>query len=181
MDLGVLKWEAPAYLRGAAMQTFNGARVTVYGYGRDNAYKGHPDGGDSVRTTHDTRRVYGGAAHAILGSCAFQHPTTMAVQPESNIPDGSMVYVYGMGWFIVEDHCQKGLLGPRFDMWSGPTTEQERSALDKPEYRNVAVYTHLSNVPPNLRELVPSHAWTAHFNKMRERIRSQNLNLFVAP
>ena len=160
------------------MRRFEKARVTAYGYGPDNAYKGHPDGGDVVSRTHDPKRNFDHAAHAILGSGSFQSPTTIAVQPELGIPPGSMVYVYDRGWFVVEDECEVGLPGPRFDMWSGPSNKSEMSALDA--RLNVVVYTNAAHVPADLKAFGPSHTWTAHFNKMRDRIKTQGLSLFVS-
>ncbi len=161
------------------MQTFNNATITAFGYGLDNAYQGHPDGGDCVARTRDPKRNFGGAAHAVLGSGVFLYPTSMAVRPESEIPYGSMVYVHGMGWFIVEDHCKSGFPEARFDMWSGPSSEQEMSNLTGK--MNVTVYSDPNDVPPDLRAMGPSQAWTSHFDKMKERINRQGLALFVAP
>src|SRR6266851_3215963 len=113
------------------MQTFNNATITAYGYGPDNAYKDNPDGGDRVARTRDPKRNFGSAAHAVLGSGTFQHPTSLAVRPESGIPFGSMVYIYGIGWFTVEDVCKGGYKDPRFDVWSGPHNFHEMNALTK--------------------------------------------------
>jgi 3D (Asp-Asp-Asp) domain-containing protein len=161
------------------MQKFNSATITAFGQGKDNAYKNNPDGGDRVARTRDPKRNHGHAAHAVLGSGVFHYPTSLSVKPDSGIPFGSMVYVYGMGWFVVEDVMAGGFAGPRFDMWSGPSESHEMSALSGK--MDVVVYSNPDNVPRELQALGPSPKWTAHFNKMRDRIRTQKLTLFVAP
>lgn len=163
---------------GGNMQTFSNATITAYGYGKDNAYKNNPDGGDRVARVQDPKRNFGSAAHALLGSGHFDSPTSMSVRPESGVPFGSMVYVYGLGWFRVEDVMDRGFAGPRFDVWSGPSDSHEMAALSGG--MDVVIYSNLANVPPQLKALGPSPKWTAHFNKMRERIRAQKLSLFVA-
>jgi len=161
------------------MQSFVDATITAYGYGKDNAYRGHPNGLDCVARCLDPKRNFGGAAHAVLGSGVFQYPTSMAVRPESKIPYGSMVYVHGMGWFVVEDQCNTCFVGSRFDVWSGPTDKHEMSNLSGK--MNVDLYTEPTSVPRDIRSLGPSPKWTTHFQKMKERIRAQGLPLFVVP
>jgi hypothetical protein len=163
------------------MQTFKDATVTAYAYGRDNAFKGHPDGGDCVARTHDAKRRFGNAAHAVLGSGFFSSPSSMAKHPKSDIAFGSLAYVYERGWFVIEDVCDGDLEMPRFDMWSGPSTEHEMAMLTLKKSGVVVVYSDPNNIPSELRALGPSPAWTAHFQKMKQRIREKNIKLFVAP
>jgi len=139
---------------GENMRTFETARTTAFAFGKDNAYKGNPDGGDRVARTSDSRRRYGHAAHAVLGSGSFFSPTSVAIQPEAHLPFGAAVYIYGMGWFVVEDMMNPGLPGPRFDMWSGPSTSAEMNALDGT--RKVLLYTDRGNVPSEIASLGPS-------------------------
>jgi len=163
------------------MQTFKDATVTAYAYGRDNAFKGHPDGGDCVVQTRDAKRRFGNAAHAVLGSGFFSSPSSMAKHPKSDIAFGSMAYVYERGWFIIEDVSHGDIKMPSFDMWSGPSDKHEMSMLTLTKSAVVVVYSDPNSIPGDLRALGPSHAWTAHFQKMKQRIRERNLKLFVAP
>lgn len=174
-------YEIASVLEQTAMQRFEKATVTAYAYGHDNAYKGHADGGDCIARTHDSKRNFGGAAHAVLGSGFFSYPTSMAKHPTSSVAFGSMVYVYERGWFIIEDVCDGRVEMPRFDMWSGPSNDHEMSMMTMTKSAVVVVYSDPNNIPRELRALGPSPAWTAHFPKMKQRIREKNLALFVAP
>jgi hypothetical protein len=133
------------------------ARVTAYGYGPDNRYAGHPDGGDAVAHTSDRSRIGGGVSHAVLGDGTFAHPTSIAVNPKSGIAMDSMVYVKGIGWFKVEDRASKNLPTNTFDMWSGRSNAKERADLTGP--RNVTVYGPKEEVPKKAKEQGPGPKW----------------------
>lgn len=143
---------------------YRGARVTAYGFGKDNKYKGHPDGGDAIAGTKDRTRIErisstDSVAHAILGDGTFARPSSLAVHPNSGIARYSKVYVQGIGWFIVEDICAENLRKDTFDLWSGRSTAQEREALSGK--RDVTVYGPEETVPEQMRTQGPGVLW--HF------------------
>jgi hypothetical protein len=74
----------------------------------------------------------------------------------------------GVVWFITEDVCDRNFEMPRFDMWSGPSNDLEMRMLTMKTA--VVVYSDPKSVPSELMSLGPSLAWTAHFQKMRQRV-----------
>jgi RHS repeat-associated protein len=123
-------------------EEYSDARVTAYGFGKDNAYLGHRDGGDVVaHGISISRREQVGkdengepsyVYHATLGEGTFAHPSSMATHPDANIDFGSRVYVKGIGWFIVEDRCAHDMPKNTFDMWTGRSDSKQRASLTRP-------------------------------------------------
>jgi RHS repeat-associated protein len=143
-------------------QQYPGARITAYGFGKDNAYQGHPDGGDAVASTNDLSRIERVApkqyvAHAVLGDGTFEHPSSMAVHPDSGIAPNSKVYVQDLGWFIVEDICSSRMARDTFDLWTGRSSARQRSALSVA--RDVTVYGPRESVPQDKRAQGPGPMW----------------------
>jgi RHS repeat-associated protein len=138
------------------------ARVTAYGFGRDNAYAGHPEGGDAIAHTSDRSRreiLPNGdtVSHAALGDGTFDHPSSVAVHPNSGIRMGSRVYVKGVGWFKVEDVCSTRMPTDTFDMWTGRSNPRQRAQLTGS--RDVTVYGPKEAVPRRKRQLGPGARW----------------------
>ncbi len=78
-------------------------------------------------------------SRAEIGRNDFNHPSTLAVGPEANLPFGSRVFIDGLGWFLVEDRTAAGLSNaPRFDIWTAGATQSELSRLTGT--RNVTVF-----------------------------------------
>jgi RHS repeat-associated protein len=143
-------------------EQYRGARVTAYGFGKDNAYKGHPEGGDAVAYTQDRSRIERVSskeyvAHAVLGDGTFAHPSSLAVHPDSGIARYSKVYIEGVGWFIVEDVCAARLSRNTFDLWTGRSNARGRAVLSGA--RDVTVYGPLEVVPENKRARGPGLLW----------------------
>ncbi len=158
-------------------------RVTGYGAGKDNAYKGNPNGGSAVAWAPADRPRINHNAQAHLGTGTFNDPTSIAVHPDllkGSAPLGSMVYVEGQngkvsGWFRVEDsHAKftknkKGEKVPiptnSFDMWSGKSTSRERGKLDSNDYTSTTmhVYGPGENVPADMKSRGPSSTWTNYY------------------
>jgi RHS repeat-associated protein len=139
-------------------EEYRGARVTAYGFGKDNAYRGHPEGGDAVASTQDRSRIERVApkeyvAHAVLGDGTFAHPSSLAVHPDAGIAPYSKVYIKGVGWFIVEDVCSSRMSRDTFDLWTGRSNSQARALLSGA--RDVTVYGPRETVPEKKRTQGP--------------------------
>ena len=143
--------------RAAAMWEYPESRVTAYGFGKDNAYADHPDGGDAVSYASDPSRNDGDIAHAVLGDGSFDYPSSLAVHPDSGIRMGSRVYVESRGWFVVEDRCAEDMDINTFDMWTGRSDIALRSSLSG--RLNVYVFPKGLAVPDNWRARGAGDSW----------------------
>ena len=92
--------------------------------------------------------------HAVLGDGTFAHPSFIATHPDAHIKFGSMVYVKGVGWFVVNDRTARPMPKNTFDMWTGHSTKEQRSAVTRP--RDVTVYGPGEKVRAVLRSQLPA-------------------------
>jgi hypothetical protein len=129
--------------------------VTAYNYA-DNS----PSYSDFV--SRGRRRGGGGAPphdyRADIGRNDFDNPSSIAVGPEAQLESGSLVFIEGYGWFMVEDRTDIGLShAPRFDMWTAGATAVELHALTG--FFDVTVFDRNETVPGEWRNRVASASW----------------------
>ncbi len=130
------------------------------------------DGGANIATKRHNRPRIKNASQAHLGFGSYDDPSSAAVHPDSGIPDNSMIYVDGKGWFVAEDFFHRTVKGKptplnKIDMWTGYTTTGEQEALD-PGYADVTIYSPNYKVPVK-EQHSPSDQWVKHYSKMADR------------
>ena len=129
--------------------------VTAYNYA-DNS----PAYSDFV--SRGRRRGGGGAPpndyRAEIGRNDFDNPSSLAVGPEAQLDYGSLVFIQGYGWFLVEDATEGGLShAPRFDMWTAGATAAELDGLTG--FFAVTTFGPHETVPGDWQNRVAGDAW----------------------